>query len=266
MVVTTVSSDTLNVFLLHVILLRVVGKLKHELYISPHLSSSSLSFRKKNLFQFPATSSTRQFLAIMRAQPFTHRSFNSPCIILCSHHLTHMHIVRARIHEHTHGNVLSHLHFIKCLCAYLWTVTPRFCFSCLLSWFFFSLPVAHCGFWLRVICKWHWLNVKSGGQEGSANWNRCFSARRQFGGWLTVRSALTREGRPEKSCDADCNQYFCICLHFVKPDYGKRRKTAGVVGAGGVSAHDVSPGAVQKSFIIPSSFPLSFPPPPLLQK
>lgn len=196
--------------------------------------------------------------AIMRTQAFAHRSFNSPCVILCSHHLTHMHIVRAHIHEHTHGNVLSHLHFIKCLCAYPWTVTPRFCFSCLLAWFFFSLSVAHCGFWLRVICKWHWLNVKSGGQEGSANWNRCFSARRQFGGWRTVRSALTREGRPEKSCDADCNQYFCICLHFVKPDYGKRGKTAGVVGAGGSARMTCHPELSRNHS--------SFPPPSLLLK
>lgn len=130
-------------------------------------------------------------------------------------------------HTHTYRNVLSHLHFIKCLCAYPWTVTPRLCFSLPLSCFFFPLPVAHCGFWLRVICKWHRLNVKSRGQEGSANWNRCFSARRQFGGRLTGRPAVTREGRPEKGCDADCNQYFCICLHFVKSDYGKRRRLAG---------------------------------------
>ena len=126
------------------------------------------------------------------------------------------------------------------------------------SFLFFFLPVAHCGFWLRVICKWHRLNVKSWGQEGSANWNRCFSARRQFGGRLTGRPAVTREGRPEKGCDADCNQYFCICLHFVKSDYGERRRIAG----GGVSSPGMSPKAVQKSFIIPSSSPLFFPPAP----
>lgn len=176
---------------------------------------------------------------------------------------THMRTV-THTRLHTHRNVMSHLHFIKCLCAYPWTVTPRFCFPLPLSCFFFFfllLPVAHCGFWLRVICKWHRLNVKSWGQEGSANWNRCFSAHRQFRGRLTGRPAVTREGRPEKCCDADCNQYFCICLHFVKSDYGKGRGRGGLQGRG-VSLPGMSPKAVQKSFIIPSSLPLFFPPPP----
>lgn len=134
-------------------------------------------------------------------------------------------------------------------------MTPWFCFSFPLSCFF-SLPVAHCGFWLRVICKWHRLNVKSWAQEGSANWNRCFSARRQFGGRLTGRPAVTREGRPEKGCDADCNQYFCICLHFVKSDYGKRRKNC----RGGHLAWHVTqscPEIIHHSFL-----PLFFPAPP----
>ena len=162
---------------------------------------------------------------------------------------------RAHSHKHTHRNVLSHLHFIKCLCAYPWTVTPRFCFSLPLSCFFF-LPVAHCGFWLRVICKWHRLNVKSWGQEGSANWNRCFSARRQFGGRLTGRPAVTREGRPEKGCDADCNQYLCICLHFVKSDYGERRRIA--CGGGGQLAWHVTqscPEIIHHSPLLPSLLP-----------
>ena len=124
------------------------------------------------------------------------------------------------------------------------------------SFLFFFLPVAHCGFWLRVICKWHRLNVKSWGQEGSANWNRCFSARRQFGGRLTGRPAVTREGRPEKGCDADCNQYFCICLHFVKSDYGERRRIAG----GGQLAWHVTqscPEIIHHSLLLPSLLPSS---------
>lgn len=122
---------------------------------------------------------------------------------------------------------------------------------------FFLLPVAHCGFWLRVICKWHRLNVKSWGQEGSANWNRCFSAHRQFGGRLTGRPAVTREGRPEKCCGADCNQYFCICLHFVKSDYGKRR---GAAGEGGQHAWHVTqscPEIIHHSLLPPSLLPSS---------
>lgn len=122
------------------------------------------------------------------------------------------------------------------------------------SFLFFFLPVAHCGFWLRVICKWHRLNVKSWGQEGSANWNRCFSARRQFGGRLTGRPAVTREGRPEKGCDADCNQYFCICLHFVKSDYGERRR---ITGGGQLAWHVTQscPEIIHHSLLLPSLLP-----------
>lgn len=127
-----------------------------------------------------------------------------------------------------------------------------------LSFLFFFLPVAHCGFWLRVICKWHRLNVKSWGQEGSANWNRCFSACRQFGGQLTGRPAVTREGRPEKGCDADCNQYFCICLHFVKSDYGKRRRR--IAGGSARLACHPKLSRNHSSFPPPSSF--YSPPPP----
>lgn len=79
-VITTMLSDSVNAF--YYSLLRLVGRLKktkRELYISLYISSLSVFFFFiKILFQFPATSSTRQFLAITQTLAFTRRYFNSP--------------------------------------------------------------------------------------------------------------------------------------------------------------------------------------------